>query len=82
MLRLGGPKWYYFSRRPKVARNGPTEALNRPENTGRYYGHVWWDIPIDAIDADIDAEGYVTAHPNYPRLPGYGLGVDIESIDV
>ena len=52
------------------------------ENTGRYHGHVWWDIPIDAINPDIDIAGYVTEHPNYPRLPDYELGVDIESIDV
>ena len=53
-----------------------------PENTGRYYGHVWWDVPIDAIDPDIDVEGYMTGHPAGPQLPGYDLGVDIESIDV
>ena len=53
-----------------------------PENTGRYYGHVWWDVPIDAIIPDIDIAGYVTGHPTGPQLPGYDLGVDIESIDV
>ena len=53
-----------------------------PENTGRYYGHVWWDVPIDAIAPDIDIAGYVTGHPADPRPPGHDLGVDIESIDV
>ena len=53
-----------------------------PENTGRYYGHVWWDVPIDAIAPDIDIAGYVTGHPADPQLPGQDLGVDIESIDV
>ena len=53
-----------------------------PENTGRYYGHVWWDVPIDAIVPDIDIAGYVTGHPAGPQLPDYDLGVDIESIDV
>ena len=52
------------------------------ENTGRYYGHVWWDVPVDAISPDIDIAGYVTGHPTGPQLPGYDLGVDIESIDV
>ena len=52
------------------------------ENTGRYHGHVWWDVPIDDIGPDIDIAGYVTEHPAGPQLPGHGLGVDIESIDV
>ena len=57
-------------------------ATGVPENTGRYYGHVWWDVPIDAISPDIDIAGYVTGHPAGPQLPGHDLGVDIESIDV
>ena len=52
------------------------------QNTGRYYGHVWWDVPIDAISPDLDIAGYVTGHPAGPQLPGHDLGVDIESIDV
>ena len=51
-------------------------------NTGRYYGHVWWDIPIDAISPDIEIAGYITRHPAGPQIPGHDLGVDIESIDV
>ena len=37
------------------------------ENTGRYYGHVWWAVPIDAIAPDIDITGYVTEHPASPQ---------------
>ena len=51
-------------------------------NTGRYHGHVWWDVPIDAILPDIDIAGYVTGHPAGPQLPSRDLGADIESIDV
>ena len=51
-------------------------------NTGRYHGHVWWDVPIDAIVSDIDIAGYVTEHPASPQLPGHDLGADIESVDV
>ena len=50
--------------------------------SGRYHGHVWWDVPIDAIVPDIDIAGYVTEHPASPQLPGHDLGADIESVDV
>ena len=52
------------------------------QNTGRYYGHVWWDVPIDAISPDLDIAGYATGHPAGPQLPGHDLGVDFESIDI
>ena len=63
---------------PRVRQND----MGVPENTGRYYGHVWWDVTIDAIDPDIDIAGYVTGHPARAVVSYPDYGVDIESIDV
>lgn len=51
-------------------------------NSGRYVAHVFWTIPIDRIDPDIQIEGYVTGHPARQRVVDTDLGVDIDAIDV